>query len=117
VDIMDAGNVAMAIMGLGELCFGSYVLLTGKVPGGRVTEPAQTRKLGVAFILFGGFFLLQVIGYLGVRLSLWSSSIRGLLVLLAFTVAVITLVKSWPLLSLAWFRRVDQDPVRTQPRP
>ncbi|WP_432832811.1 hypothetical protein [Dactylosporangium sp. CA-092794] len=105
MDIMDGVNVVMAIMGLGELCLGSHVLVTGKVPGGRVTEPGQIRKYGVALILFSGFFLLQVIGYLGVRLGLWSSVIRGLLLLLAVAVAAITMVKSRPLFSLTMFRR------------
>jgi hypothetical protein len=105
VNIMDGVNVAQTVMGLGALGLGSYVLATGKVPGERATEPGQIRKLGVAYILFSGFCLLQVIGYLGVRLGLWSTGIRGLLVLLAFAVAVIALVKFRPLSSLTGLRR------------
>ncbi|MFG2039089.1 hypothetical protein [Dactylosporangium sp. NPDC048998] len=103
--IMDGVYVVSAAMGLGELCLGCYVLVTGKIPGGRVTGPAQVRKLGVTFVLLSGFFLIQVIGYLGARLELWSPHIRSLLILAAFAVAVIAIVKSRPLFSLTTFRR------------
>jgi hypothetical protein len=96
---MDGVNIVQAVMGLGTLCLGPHVLVTGKVPGGHAMEPGQIRKLGVDLVLCSGFLLLQVIGSLGVRLGLWSASVRGLLVLLAFAVAAIALVKSRPMAS------------------
>jgi hypothetical protein len=56
-------------------------------------------------MLFSGFLLLQVVGYLGVRLGLWSEVIRGLLLLLAFAAAVVALRKLRPLFALIWSRR------------
>jgi hypothetical protein len=94
---MDWVNVTEAVMGLGALCLGPYVLVTGKVPGGHAMEPGQIRKLGVDLVLCSGFLLLQVIGYLGIRLGLWSSGVRALLVLLAFAVAAIVVVRSRPM--------------------
>ncbi|WP_433796456.1 hypothetical protein [Actinoplanes sp. CA-252034] len=109
MEFMDGVNVIMAVMGLGELLLGSYVLTTGRVPGGRARTPDRTRKLGVYLILFSGFFLLQVVGYVGVRLDLFSSVIRGVLVLLAFALGVIALTRYRPQFALTRFRRRTKD--------
>ena len=65
--------------------------------------PEQVRN--IRDVRFGGFFLLQVIGYLGVRLGLWSQGIRGPVLLLAFAVGTIALVKYSPMFLLTRFRR------------
>ncbi|MER7276620.1 hypothetical protein ABT369_19470 [Dactylosporangium sp. NPDC000244] len=107
--IMGGIYVVSAAMGLGLLCVGCYILATGKIPGDRVTGPAQVRRLGVAYVLLSGFFLTQVVGYLGVRLDLWSPRVRSLLILAAFALAAIAAVKINPLRSLTTFRRRPAD--------
>ncbi|PRX16518.1 hypothetical protein CLV67_11999 [Actinoplanes italicus] len=106
---MDGVNVIMAVMGMGELCLGAYVLTTGRVPGGYVPSPERIRKLGVFFILISGFFLFQVAGYAGVRLDLFSRGIRSVLVLTAFAVGVIALIKYWPQFALSKVRQQAED--------
>ena len=93
MSFMDSVNVVLAFMGVAELCFGAYVLATGKVPGGRIAKPAEVRRLGVATVLFGLFFLIQAVGYLGVRQGWFSSGVRGLLLLVAFAVGILGLVR------------------------
>ena len=96
MSFMERVNVVLAFMGMGELCFGAYVLATGKVPGGRITEAGEVRRLGVATVLFGLFFLIQAVGYLGARQGWFSSGVRGLLLLLAFAVGILALVRYRP---------------------
>ncbi|WP_433040707.1 hypothetical protein [Dactylosporangium sp. CS-033363] len=109
MSFMDGVHGALAIMGLGALYFGCHVLLTGKVPGGGITAPAEVRRYGVGFLLFSGFPLLQVVGYLGTRLGLWPQTVRGLLLLAGFALGVTVLVKFRPVFSLTRFRRPGGD--------
>ncbi|MEV4346225.1 hypothetical protein AB0J83_17280 [Actinoplanes sp. NPDC049596] len=94
--IMDGLNVVLALLGLAAAGLGVQALTTGRTPGARVTEPALIRRWGLAHLLFAVFFLLQVVGYLGVRLSYFSSIVRGVLLLVALTAGVIALVKYSP---------------------
>jgi hypothetical protein len=105
VEIMDWVNVILTAMGLPELCLGAYLLVTGRLPRRRVTDPEHIRRLGMTSVLLGAFFLLQVVGYLGVRLDLFSQRIRGVSLLLALAVGLFALVKYRPFSLIGVGRR------------
>ena len=96
---LDWVNVVLALLGLGELALGLRVLTTRKAPG--LTEPGEIRRYGVALTLLSTVFLGQVVGYVGVRLELFSSTVRGLFLLAGLAVGAVALIRHWPLLRRA----------------
>jgi hypothetical protein len=98
MDFMAWVNVLMAIVGLTVVGLGVRILAGGTVPRW-VTPVDEPGRVGRYALCFGAFFLLQVVGYLGVEAGLFNSVVRGLLVLLGFAVGVFALVKYRPRVS------------------
>ncbi|MEU8661620.1 hypothetical protein [Actinoplanes philippinensis] len=110
MELMDGVTIVLAAMGLGELCLGFHVLATGRVPGGRVKDPEQIRKSGVFCILVSGFFLLQAVGYAGVRFDLFPWAVQAVSTLLSFVLGVVAVTRYRPQFVLTgWRRRAEQD--------
>ncbi|WP_089292013.1 hypothetical protein [Actinoplanes regularis] len=108
MEIMDLLNIALAAVSLCLFASGTSALVTGRAPSFRVTEPEQIRKIGVGLLLMGMFWALQVVGYAGVRLGLISSTARGVLLLAAFPVGALAVMKYLP--RPTWNRAADDKP-------
>lgn len=102
---------------MGDLYFGGYSLVTGKILGGRAaesedaTDPAEARRSGVAHLLVGAAVLSLAIGYMAGEQGLWYQIVRDVLFVAAVIFAVIALVKLRPPAWLDRFRRDDDEAV------
>ncbi len=103
--------IALTAVSLCALASGTNTLVTGRSPSDRVVEPGQIRRFGVGLVLFGVFWALQAVGYFGVRLDLFSSSVRGYLFLVALAVGAVGL-KYLPLSTWARPDPGDDEPDR-----
>ncbi len=104
---MDLVNAVLTVIGLLMIFLGVDALRNGRARGSRIIDPAEIRKLGVYYLLFSGFFLLQSIGYAGVRLELFPEGVRGVLFLLGFALGVFALLRYRPSMLGHWSRRRD----------
>ncbi|MEU8240756.1 hypothetical protein AB0C07_21130 [Actinoplanes missouriensis] len=85
-------NLGMSLIGACSIGLGIRALATGKLPR-RLSEQYRDPVAGGRCLLgFGLFFLLQVVGYLGVEVGLFGSLVRGAFVLLAFILAAVTVL-------------------------
>ncbi|GAA3455647.1 hypothetical protein [Dactylosporangium matsuzakiense] len=119
MDFVGGVNAVLAVVGVGDLYFGGYSLVTGKVPGAGAedaAEPAEVRRSGVAHLLVSGAVLSLVVGYMGGRPGLWYEIVRDLLFVAAVLFAVIALVKLRPPAWLDRFRRGGEDEAADQHR-
>jgi len=94
-------NLGMSLTGVCSIGLGIRALATGKLPR-RLSEQYSHRTDGGRSLLgFGLFFLLQVVGYVGVELSLFGSLVRGAFVLLAFIIGAVPVLLYRPRRDLA----------------
>jgi hypothetical protein len=85
-------NLGMSLIAVCSMGLGIRALATGKLPR-RMSEQYSHPADGGRYLLgFGLFFLLQVVGYLGVELGFFGSLVRGAFVLLAFIVGAVTIL-------------------------
>ena len=89
-------TTGMALVGLFALCFGCWVLATRRLTRRLSEQYTRPADAGKYLLGFGLFFLLQVAGYVGVAVGLFNNMVRGVLVLVAFAIAVFSLVRYRP---------------------
>ena len=89
-------NMGMAAVGVSAVCFGAWMLATGKLTPRLAEQYTRSADAARYFLGFGLFFLLQVAGYVGVQADLFGNLARGALMMLAFIVAAFTMLRYRP---------------------